>query len=113
MKQLKALFGLAVVVAAFYMAWTLIPIYYNNYSFQDEMDNEARMATYSQKSEQEVAEILAKKAKDLEIPVTPEMIHVQKNSSEVTIWTEYTVSVQTPIKTFDLKFTPSSKNKRI
>ncbi len=113
MQQLKALFGLAIVVAGFYMAWVLIPPYYNNYSFQDELDNQARMAVYSQLTDMQVAEALAKKAKELEIPLTAEQIHVQRSGAEITISTEYTVSVQTPVKTFDLKFSPSTKNKRI
>ena len=48
MKQLKAFLGLAVVVVGFYLAWVLIPPYYNNYSFQDELDNQARTAVYNQ-----------------------------------------------------------------
>ena len=47
MKQLKSLFGIVVVVAVFYLAWVLIPPYYNSYSFQDEIDNQARSAVYA------------------------------------------------------------------
>jgi hypothetical protein len=38
---------------------------------------------------------------------------VQKTGSDVAIWAEYTVTVNTPVKAFDLKFSPSTKNKRI
>jgi len=38
---------------------------------------------------------------------------VQKTGNEISIWAEYTISVQTPVKTFDLTFSPSTKNKRI
>lgn len=113
MKQLKSLFGLAVVVGGFYLAWVMIPVYYNNYSFQDEMDNQARMASYSQQSDQEVAEILSKKAKELDIPLTPEMIHVKRSGANIEINAEYTVTIETPLKSFDLTFSPSTTNKRI
>lgn len=114
MQRLKSLLGLVVVIGAFYLAWVLIPPYYNNYSFQDEIDNQARNAVYAyQTTEQDVKEALAKKAKELEIPLSPDQIHVQKTGSEISIWAEYTISVQTPVKTFDLTFSPSTKNKRI
>ncbi len=114
MKQLKAFLGLAVVVAGFYLAWVLIPPYYNNYSFQDELDNQARTAVYNQQmTEDDVKKALAKTAQDLNIPLSPEDIHVQKSNGDISIWAEYTISVSTPVKTFDLKFSPSTKNKRI
>lgn len=113
MKHLKSIFGLLVVVSAFYMAFLLIPIYYNNYSFQDELDNQARMAVYSPTTPEQVQDILAKKAKDLEIPLTADQIHVVKQGADISITTRYTVNVHTPVKDFDITFEPSSKNKRI
>ncbi len=114
MKHLKSLLGLAVVVGAFYMAFLLIPIYYNNYSFQDELDNQARQASYSNSvTDQDVQDILAKKAKELEIPLKAEQIHVARNGNEITITTHYSVSVHTPFKDFEINFDPSTKNKRI
>lgn len=114
MKQLKAFLGLAIVVVGFYLAWVLIPPYYNNYSFQDELDNEARSAVYNQQmTEDDVRKALAKTAQDLNIPLTPDDIHVQKSNGNISIWTEYTISVSTPVKTIDLKFSASTKDKRI
>jgi hypothetical protein len=113
MKHIKSLFGLLVIVSAFYLAFLLIPIYYNNYSFQDELDQQARQAVYSQTTAEQVQEILAKKAKELEIPLTAEQIHVQKSGADILITTRYSVSVHTPIKDFDVTFEPSSKNHRI
>ena len=114
MKQLKSLLGIAIVVSGFYLAWALIPPYYNNYSFQDELDNEARTAVYNQQmTEDDVKKSLAKTAQDLNIPLTADDIHVRKSNGDIAIWAEYTISVSTPVKTFDLKFSPSTKNKRI
>lgn len=114
MKQLKAFLGLAVVVVGFYLAWVLIPPYYNNYSFQDELDNQARTAVYNQQmTEDDVKKSLAKTAQDLNIPLTVDDIHVQKAGGNISIWAEYTISIDTPVKTIDLKFSPSTKDKRI
>jgi YbbR domain-containing protein len=114
MKHLKTLFGLAIIVSAFYMAFLLIPIYYNNYSFQDELDNQARMVSYSPNTTvEQVQDVLAKKAKELEIPLTPEQIHVQISGADITISAQYSVNVHTPIKDFVLTFEPTTKNHRI
>ena len=113
MKTLKALFGLFVVVAGFYVAYKLIPPYFNNYQFQDAIESEARLNSYNYKSEQEIREIIAKKARDLELPVTTDQITVQRSGSELIISAEYTVHVDLPGYPMDLKFTPSTKNKRI
>lgn len=113
MKHLKSLFGVALVVSAFYMAFLLIPIYYNNYSFQDELDNQARMASYSQTTVEQIKDVLAKRAKELEIPLTADEIHVQKSGDDISITTQYTVNVHTPVKDFVLTFQPSTKNHRI
>ncbi len=114
MKHFKSLLGLAVVVSAFYMAFLLIPIYYNNYSFQDELDNQARMAVYSpQITAEDVQAVLAKKAKELDIPLTADQIKVVKAGSDITILAPYTITVTTPVKTFEINFEPSSKNHRI
>ena len=102
------------MVVGFYLAWLLIPPYYNSYSFQDELDNQARQAVYAyQTTEQDVKENLAKKAKELDIPLTADQIHVQRSGSDISISAEYTVEIQTPVKTIELKFSPSTKNKRI
>jgi predicted membrane protein len=114
MRQLKALLAIAIVVGGFYLAWVLIPPYYNNYSFQDELENQARTAVYSpQTTDQDVKNSLAKTAKDLDIPLTADDIHVEKTNGNISIWTEYTITVQTPVKAIDLKFAPSTKDKRI
>src|SRR5512146_2641781 len=99
MKQLRSLLGVAIVVAGFYLAWVLIPPYYNNYSFQDEIENEARTATYSfATTEDDIKKEVANKAKELDIPLTADDIHVQKTGNDVAIWAEYTVTVNTPVK---------------
>lgn len=114
MKHLKPIFGLLVIVSAFYMAFMLIPIYYNNYSFQDELDQQARQAVYAQNSTAEdIQAVLAKKAKELDIPLTAEQIHVQRSGADISITTRYTINVHTPVKDFDITFEPSSKNHRI
>ncbi len=113
MKQLKSLFGIAVVLVAVYLVWKVMPAYYTNFEFQDFVESQARIESYSQHSEQEIAEVFAKKAAELEIPLTAEKIHVQRAGNDLTVNAEYDVHIDIPIHPFDLHFTPSTKNKRI
>jgi hypothetical protein len=113
MKTIKALFGLFVVVAIVYLGVKTMPPYFANYQFEDIVDNEAKMNSYNQKTEQEIREGILKKAHDLEIPLTSEQVKVQRMGAELEISADYTVHIDIPVYPFDLHFTPSSKNKRI
>jgi YbbR domain-containing protein len=113
MDRLKALIGVLLVVAAFYAAWMLLPPYINNYQFQDDIQNEALINTYSSKTEQDIRNTLAKKAAEYGIPLKAEQINVQRSGAELSIWADYTVHVDLPGFPLDLKFHPATKNKRI
>lgn len=114
MKSLKTLIGIFVVVAVFYVGYKVVPVYFNYYQFQDAVESEARLQTYSTKSEADMRETMWKKAQELEIPLdSPEQIKVERSSNSVSISTEYTVHIDLPIHPFDLNFNPNSKNKQL
>src|SRR3569832_626450 len=113
MKQLRSLFGVAVVVIAMYLAWKVMPAYYANYEFQEFVESQARIESYNQHTEPEIAEIYAKKAAELEIPLTAQQIHVQRMGTELTVETQYDVHNKKPEHPFDLHFTAATKNRRI
>jgi hypothetical protein len=113
MKTVRALIGLLVVAGIFYTAWMLIPVYYHNLELQDAMGDEARMNSYTNKSEDDMRESIYRKAKDMEIPITRDQINVRRDGQTVSIWVDYTVRFQLPGYSFDLQFHPSSKNKAI
>ena len=112
MKQFKALFGLFVVVVAFYLAFKLMPPYYNQLQFQDAVDQEARTQSYSVgKSEQDIRNLVLRRAQENDIPITADQIQVQRNGAEVIINVDYVVHVDLPVYPVDLKFHAGSKNK--
>lgn len=113
MRRLKALFGLLLVVAAIYVGWKLLPPYLHNYQFEDAVESEALLNSYSNKSEWDIRTALANKAKEYDIPLTPDQINVVRNGGELSIWAEYTVHVEMPWMPVDLTFRPATKNKRI
>jgi len=111
MKRLRALLALVIVVGAFYVAWNVIPPYFNNYQLQDEMESQARMNSYTQATEEDIRKSIYKKVTELEIPIPPEQIHVTRQGQEVAIWTDYRVHVDLPLHPLDLEFHPGSKNR--
>lgn len=111
MKQIKATIGLALVVAAFYTAWMMIPPYYHQFQFQDAVSSEARLQSYTAKTEQEIRAIIMKKARENEIPIREEQVIVQRNGSEVNIDAKYTVNIDLPLYPLKLNFEATSRNK--
>ncbi|MBI2678723.1 MAG: DUF4845 domain-containing protein [Candidatus Koribacter versatilis] len=114
MKQLKSLIGILVVVAAFYVVWKLMPPYYNQLQFQDAVDAETRASSYSpNKTEQDIRDSIMKKARENDIPVTPEQIKVMRFGTDVSVTVDYTVHVDLLVRPIDLNFHVGSKNKAI
>jgi hypothetical protein len=113
MKQLKSLFGLGLVVVAIYLLWKVMPAYYTNFEYQDFVESQARIESYSTHTEPEIAEVFAKKAAELDIPLTANQIHVQHIGTQLTISAEYDVHIDVPIHPFDLHFKAETKNKMI
>ncbi|MGZ4816531.1 MAG: DUF4845 domain-containing protein [Terriglobales bacterium] len=112
MKTLKLLIVFAVIGAALYLAYLVAPVYWNYYQFQDAIESEARIQSYTGKSEADMRETVWKKAKQLELPLnSADDIKVQRNGSFVAISTQYTVHIDVPVHPFDLNFTPSTQNK--
>lgn len=110
MKTLRAIIGVAVVVGGAYYGYLLIPPYFNNYQMQDYIEAEARLNTYTNKSEQDIRDGVIKQARNLEIPLQPESIIVQRGAGELQISCSYTVHVDLPGYPLDLKFAPTSKS---
>jgi len=115
MGTIKLILIFALLGAGVYVGAELIPPYFANYEFQDTLDTEARLGTYSTKGDDVIRDAVFRKAQDLEIPVTKEEIRVQRTgnlgSGAVSIETDYTVHVDLPGYPMDLHFHPQSKNK--
>jgi hypothetical protein len=111
MKALRAIIGVGLIVAVVYTIFLLVPPYYNNYQLQDVVTSEARMNSYTQKTEDDMREYILRKARQFDIPVTREQINVRRDGNIVAIWVDYKVHVDLPGYPMDLEFHPSSQNK--
>ncbi len=111
MKTLRALAGIALIVAVIYGLWMMLPPYFRNYQLDDVVADEARMNTYTVKSEEDIRQTIWRKAKDLDIPVTPEQINVRRLGNGVSISVDYSVHVELPVHPVDLHFHSDSQNR--
>jgi len=117
MGTLKLVLIFGALAIGVYVGAQVLPPYFANYQFQDAIDTETKLATYSNRSEDTIRDTVFKHAQDLEIPVTKDQIQVQRNGSPSTgslyIGCEYVVHVDLPGYPMDLTFHPESKNKGV
>jgi hypothetical protein len=114
MRTVKLLVSLAAAGLVVWVLILLVPPFFSNYQFQDAINNEALLSSYTTKSDDAIRDDVFKKAQDYEIPVTSDQIHVERTGNNaLVIWTDYTVHVDLPMYPIDLKFHPASKNKPI
>lgn len=110
MQRLKALIGVFIVVAFFYLAWKIMPPYIEEYQFQQELQSIARNNEYSPLDENGIRDQVKKKINDIGVPVNPDSVAIIKNGFDVTIGANYTVHIDAVVYPFDLSFHPATKN---
>jgi hypothetical protein len=117
MSTLKLVLVLGMLAFAVYVGALVIPPYFANYEFQDTLDTEARMGTYSTKGDDVIRDAVFRRAQELELPLSAEDIKLQRvgptGNASVTIEVDYTVHVDLPGYPLDLHFHPTSKNKGV
>jgi hypothetical protein len=116
MGTVKAIAGFLAIVLVIYLGFQIIPPELTNYSFTDDLKNIAMVGgSNPHTSDQDLVEQVMKKAREHEIPLTPEHVTVQRigspGSPAVYVAVDYSVPVNLPGYSFSLHFTPSSGNK--
>jgi hypothetical protein len=113
-RTLKLIVALGVIAVGVYVGFQLVPPFFANYQFQDAIQNEAVLQSYSNKSEDEIRSTVFKKAQELEIPIREDQINVQRvgsgGSGSLAISVTYTVHLDLPYYPLDLEFHPASKS---
>jgi hypothetical protein len=117
MGTLKAFLGIGVVAVAIYVSWMLIPPYFANYQFEDDLHNIAINNTYGNRTEDDIKEIIMGKAKAYDINLTKDEVKVVKsgpvNAGSLAIDVDYSIHVDIPGYPVDLHFHPSTANKSV
>ncbi len=113
MGKIKGLIGLAVIVGMFYYAWNMIPPYFNNYQFQDTLDEVARHNSYTQVTDDGLKEIIINKAQADNITLKPEQITITHSPDGLGLSVHYRIHVDMIVHPVDIDFVANSLNKRI
>lgn len=114
MKTIRLLLSLCVIGGVLYAAWQVLPAYMSKYQFEEAMDDTARtMTVQGNKTEEDFRKVLYEHAQDLNIPIRPEDIKIQRAGNDVLISADYTVHVDLPFYPLDLDFHPSSKRQAL
>lgn len=113
MGKVKAILLILLVVSCIYVGLKLIPPWFNNYSFQDDLDDIARRASYSYNGDDDVRAKVIRKAASMDIPLKEDQITIGHTENSISITVHYRVHVDMLIHPVDLDFTTNSFNKRI
>lgn len=112
----KALVGLLAIAAVFVVVFQVVPPIMTNYSFEDDLRTVAMMdGNNFQKTDEDVRNDVIRKAKDHDLSLEPKQVTVQRMNTPglaaVFVAADYTVPINLPGYSFDMHFTPSSRNK--
>ena len=108
-----------VVAAVVYVGFKVVPVYVNNYEFQDSLESEARFAITNRRQPDDVRNDVYKKVVELNIPVDKKDIQIKYPSSGqgpmglIDIDVQYMVDVEFPGYTLELNFHPHGDNHSI
>jgi hypothetical protein len=116
MATIKAIGGFLVILLVVLACFQIVPPIMANYSFQDDLKNVALMDSGNlQKTEDEVRNDVMRKVREHDLPIDPKQVTVQRITtpgiSAVYVAADYSVTVNLPLYSFDMHFTPDSGNK--
>jgi len=116
MNTVKAVLGIAAIVAVIYGGFQVIPPEMNNYSFQDDLRNIAMMAGGNPRlTDQDILAAVLRKAQEHQLTLAPEQVTVQRigmpGAPAFYVAADYNVPVDLAVYSFTLHFTPSSGNR--
>lgn len=101
---LQTVIALVVVVGIVYLGVKIVPAFVNNYQFQDAVEAEAKLALINKHAEEDVRDVVFKKARSLDLPIKREQIKVELSGNGVKINCSYVVPVPLPGYTWNLHF---------
>jgi hypothetical protein len=113
MGKLKALIALLILGGAIYVGWNMIPPYFNNQQFQDDLDEIARRSSYATRTDEEILKMVVEKAANYDIKLNDKQVVVSRTVNGLAISVKYRVHVDMILHPVDLDFTANSLNKRL
>jgi hypothetical protein len=111
MEKLRGLILILVIAGGVYYGWNMIPPYFHNSQFQDDLDDIVRKATYLNINDDDLKAAVIKKAQGMDITLKEDQIIIARGGTGLTISVNYRVHVDMIVHPVDLDFTASSHNK--
>lgn len=94
MDRVKALIGLLIVGGAVYLGIMILPHYFANFQFKDEVVTESKFASQdANKNEEDVRKKVYEMAQSHQLPLKMEQIRVVRDANGVTIAAPYKVEI--------------------
>ena len=99
------------ILAAFiYVAAMTLPVLMNEYQFQDSIQDIARFASATRKSNDQVRQAVLAEAQKEDLPVEADDIKVEGNAGNIHINVEYSVTIDLKVYQWTLNFHPAASN---
>ena len=113
MKELKSIFGLLVLLVGGFVMYKVVPAYWGDFKLGRLLEEQAQFYTYNAKSDKDIQVLIAQKAQELNVPISPEQVTIERTAGELSITAAYTVHVDLPIYPLDLDFKNATHNKNV
>jgi hypothetical protein len=110
---MKSIFALLVLLVGGFVMYKVLPVYWGDFKLGQLLNEQAVTYTYTKNSEQEIANSIVEKARDINVQLSPEQIKVQRGPDDLAITAEYSVHVDMPIYQLDLNFKTATKNHNV
>jgi hypothetical protein len=101
---LGCLFSMLIVVALVYFGVNIGAPFLRYYQFRDAMRQEVRFA--ERKTDSQIIATLRLKADSLGLPAQAYRINVRRTPGGITLWTDYSETIDFPFVTRDVSFRP-------
>ena len=110
---LKAVLALLFLGAVVYAGFKIIPVYVDSFELQDYIRQQNPFWVTQRASAEGIRNTIVAKARELDLPVSPNQVKVDAGGGRVTVALDYTVSVDLKVYTLELRFTPSAENRQL
>lgn len=109
----KPIIWTLIFLSMIYVAAKVIPVLFTEYQFQDGIQEIARFASATRKSNEQIKQAVLDEAQKEELPITGDDIKVEGSGGNVKINVEYAVVVDLKVYQWTLLFHPATSNRAV
>ena len=110
---IKAIVTLLFLVAVVYAGFKIVPVYVDSFELQDFIRQQNPFWVTQRAPADGIRNAIVAKARELELPVSPEQVKVEVGGGRVAVAVDYTVPIDLIVYTLNLHFTPAAENRQL